>query len=250
MRIFVWMGVPAILTAVLLVALAVYRNSRIQSDRESRRIHVVLVGASIGQSWRLNEWPSRTRSPGFTAESIAVWQFDKTQGIDEILLRPAVRFRLSRSYLKELLRPPRPPGIVILKECSSYFPGDLATYQDNVRKWVGRLRDHHVKVALATVVPVTRARATQDRGKQEMLLEYNRWIREYASTQSLLLIDLEAALRSQADGSFLREELAAPDGSHLNPNAYAVLDQTLSAGLCAVTPPPVCRTTPVGTITP
>jgi len=250
MRPIIWLGVPVVLVAILAAVLALYRNSRIQLSKSSKNLHVVLIGASIGQSWHLAEWPSRTRTPGFTAESIAAWQFDKTEATEEVLLRPAVKFRPNRTYLKSLLQPPRPPDIVILKECSSYFPGDLPAYKESVRSWVRRLQDRRLKVVLATVVPVTKSRAAQEPRKQEMLLDYNRWLREYATKQTLPLVDLEAALRTETEGSYLREDFAAPDGSHLNPSAYAVLDRTLSAVLCAVTPPSVCRTAPARTATP
>src|SRR4051812_19946508 len=190
--------------------------------------HVVLIGASIGQAWHLAEWPSRVGVSGLIAESIPAWQFDKTEVLDEVLMRPRRNFHPTRTYLKSLFQPPPDrPGIVILKECSSYFPGNLALYKSRVRQWVSQIREKQITVVLATVVPVTEARARQNAGKQESLVEYNRWIREYAQEQGIILLDLETALRSPRDGRFLREEYATADGTHLNAAAYAVLDNLL-----------------------
>ena len=134
--------------------------------------------------------------------------------------------------------------MVILKECSSYFPGDLDAYKDSIRRWVRQLRASKIPVILATVVPVTRARAAQAPGKQESLLEYNRWVRDYAGKQGIPVLDLEAAMREEGEGSYLRESFDMGDGTHLNRAAYAVLDTTLRATLCGITPVAGCDTEP------
>src|SRR5262245_58744670 len=106
-----------------------YMKSTSLHRSESRPVHVALIGASIGQGWRLAEWPARAGVLGFTAEAIAAWQFDKTEAVQEVLMRPARKFRLTRTYLKSWFQPPPPtPDVVILKECSSYFPGELERY--------------------------------------------------------------------------------------------------------------------------
>ncbi len=195
------------------------------------RLHVILIGASIGQAWHLADWPARANALAFTAESLAVWQFDKSEAVDEVLMRPSRKFRPTRTYLRSLFQPPPPkPDIVILKECSSYFPGDLHLYEARVKAWVEELRARNIQVVLATVVPVTRNREASDPGKQESLLSYNRWVRVYAQQQGLTLLDLEAAVRD--DGSYLRDDFTSGDGTHLNASAYAVLDSTLRLTLC------------------
>ncbi len=229
---FRW-GLGGVVVAAPLVLIAAYLT-HMYPDRNSKSRHVVLVGASIGQSWNLSEWSTRTRNPTFTAEAVAAWQFDKADVLQEVLRRPAAKFRLSRTYVKSLLFPPRRPAIVILKECSSYFPGDLDAYQRSFRQWIRQLRDRNLQVIVATVVPVTQARSEREPGKQASLLEFNRWLRSFAAAERMTILDLETALRSPADGSYLREEFAAPDGSHLNPHAYAALDQVLTDTLGAV----------------
>lgn len=230
MRPILFPGIAFLVVIGLLLAFAA--TVRWRRANRSKRTHVVLIGASIGQAWRLAGWPLRVHATEFTAESLAAWQFDKNDAVETILLRPKTRFAFSRAYLRSLLDPPPRPDLVILKECSSYFPGPLRDYQDRVSGWVTRLQHHQFRVALATVVPVTGARAARDAGKQESLLEFNAWVRHYAREHDLLLLDLEAALREESDEAYLQEDFAAPDGSHLNARAYARLDAVLLDALC------------------
>ncbi len=192
-----------------------------------KTFHIVLVGASIGQAWRLEQWPVRAGMQQFTAEAVAAWQFDKSTALEEVLMRPRVKFRLMRSYLRSLLRPPRRADLIILKECSAYFPGDARAYRESIRKWVEQIRERNIMVMVATVVPVTRARAARDPGKQEAVREFNQWLREYAGRENVPLLDLEAVLSTPDEGRYLRDELALPDGSHLNALAYQRLDSLL-----------------------
>ncbi len=235
-----------VVVAAMVIVVAIYRASRSETSRTPRHIHVVLVGASIGQEWKLAGWPDRTLMPDVTAESIAAWQFDKTEAINELLMRPARKFRITRTYITSLFQP-RPPkaNIVILKECSSYFPGDLPAYRESLRRWVKQIQAAGARVVLATVVPVTRTRAARDVGKQESLVEYNRWIRDFARQEGIALLDLESALRAGDGDFYLRDDFTSGDGSHLNAAAYAVLDKTLRATLCQVAPETGCGQTAV-----
>lgn len=230
MRAVMWV---IVLVVILGAAVAMRSARRAVRAKTKTGTHVVLIGASIGRDWRLAEWPARLQAPELSAESIAVWQFDKSEAVDEVLLRPRRKFRPTRSYLKSWFEtPPRKADIVILKECSSYFPGEPRAYRESVQRWARRLQAHGIRVILATVAPVTRERARHDSGKQEALLEYNRWLREYARTQRLPVLDLESALAVGEHDAYLRDEFTSGDGSHLNARAYAVLDHTLRAVLC------------------
>jgi len=220
-------------TAILMSVMNNKTSSQIREPIPTT--HVVLIGASIGQAWRLAEWPERVKAQNFTAESIPAWQFDKTEVVDEVLMRPKRKFHPTRTYLRSLFLPsPRKPDIVILKECSSYFPGDLKHYQRDIQDWVNRLQQEQILVILATVVPVTKTRAEQSPGKQESLVRYNDWVREYAQQHGLGVLDLEAALRTGDRERYLQDEYAIPDGSHLNPAAYAVLDKELQRLLVGI----------------
>ncbi len=199
-----------------------------QGKADASKKNVMFVGASIGKAWKLAEYSQRTGDRAHSVEFIAVYQFDKTEAIDEILMRPKRKFHFTLSYIKGFFRPsPVLPNIIVIKECSSYFPGDIALQQELVQKWVKRIRDARVEVILATVVPVTRARAEAVQGKIEGILAYNDWIRDYAKKEKITLIDLEAALRKSDRERSLRDELNSGDGTHLNQKAYEILDNLL-----------------------
>jgi len=230
-------------SALAIVALlgATWFMSTRAPERAPGELHLALVGASIGQDWRLAEWPARVNAKGFSAESFAVWQFDKTAAIDELLMRPKRKFRLTRTYLRSLFAPPPPKAdLVILKECSSYFPGDGEAQRAAFRAWEEKLSASGARVMLATVVPVTQSRARQDAGKQEALSAFNAWVREYAAQKNLPVLDLDAAMRAGAPGSNLKDEYTSGDGSHLNRAAYAVLDRTLLDTLCGLQADAAC----------
>jgi hypothetical protein len=193
---------------------------------------IILVGASVGKSWKLQEYPQRMNNSSVSFESIAVYQFDKSEAIEEILMRPKRKFRLTRTYLKGFFEPaPQLPQAIIIKECSSYFPEDLPMYKQLVQGWVKRIRAANIEPILATAVPVTRERAGQVQGKIEGIREYNDWVREYAKSEKLLLIDLEAAVRNSDRARYLRDDLTSGDGTHLNAKAYEVLDKLMQATL-------------------
>jgi hypothetical protein len=231
MRIKGWFAIAAIAAASIGGGVWAVRSAA--PNTASGEVHVALVGASIGQDWNLATWPARANAASFSAESFAVWEFDKSSAVDELLLRPKRRFRFTRTYLKSLLAPPpRKPDVVILKECSSYFPGNLEAQRTAFRGWAERLSGAGTRVVLATVVPVTSTRAQADAGKQAALTEFNAWVREYAASKQLPVLDLDAAMRSGAPGSNLRDEYTSGDGSHLNRAAYTVLDRALLDTLC------------------
>lgn len=189
---------------------------------------IMLLGASVGKAWNLKEWPARTNSAGYSFESVAFYEYDKTPALEEILIRPKRKFQLTRTYVMGFFKPaPRLPNTIILKECAAYFPGDLPTYQSLMQQWVERVRKAGIEVVLATVVPVTRTNQTTHPGRIEAIRTYNDWIRSYAAQERLPLLDLEAAVRVDDKTRFLRDDLTSGDGLHLNKQAYEILDRTL-----------------------
>lgn len=189
---------------------------------------VVLLGASIGRSWNLPAFPERMHDKNYVLESFAVWQFDKSRTLDEVLMRPKRKFHPTRSYLKSLFQPaPHLPDAIILKECSAYFPGDTKEQKELVQQWASKVNRTGVLPILATAVPVTRKRSEADQGKMDALREYNDWIGIYAKEQRLPLLDLEGALHTDPVERYLRDDLTSGDGSHLNAKAYEILDKLL-----------------------
>lgn len=205
---------------------------------EERSMHVVLIGASIGKAWNLSDLPRRTGNDRFSFEALQVWEYDKSEAVEETLMRPSRKFRLTATYFKGFLQPaPQPADIVILKECSSYFPGDrdpeLPRKRELFKRWVEEVRAKGIKVVIATVAPITRARAERDgAAKQQAIRQFNDWVREYAAAQRLPLLDLEQALRADDAQRYLRDDYTSGDGSHLNRAAYDVLDRLMLDTLC------------------
>lgn len=193
----------------------------------SGKTRVLLLGASVGKSWEVSGIPKRLNDSRFEFEAVQAWQFDKTEALEEILMRPKRKFKPTKTYLKGFFEPsPTPADIIVIKECAAYFPGDLPAYKELVKKWVAAIRAAGKKPAIATVAPVTKARTLASPGKIESIREFNIWIREYAAVEKLPLLDLEAALKTDDRDRLLRDEYST-DGTHLNRKAYDVLDKLL-----------------------
>lgn len=222
------------------VALAAATHDTATERSAGGSMHVVLIGASIGKSWNLPELPRRASSNRYTFEALQVWDYDKSETVDETLMRPARKFRFAPSYFKALFQAaPRPADVVILKECSSYFPGDrdaeLQRKKELLQQWVHDVRMKKIPVMLTTVAPITRARAERDgAAKHQAIRLFNDWVRTYAAEQSIPLIDLEQALRADDRDRYLRDDLTSGDGSHLNRAAYEILDRVLIDALATM----------------
>lgn len=191
--------------------------------------HVILLGASVGREWRIEELPERAGRPEYRLEFVARYDFDKGPELEQILSRRSGR-----------------PDAVILKECAAYFPGDLDRYRALVTSWVGRCREAGVVAIPATVAPVlvrrgwtgrVRAALRAARGRPhprrrlEGLLAYNDWLRRFAAEEGLTVLDLEASLRVGEDDRSLPEDLHSGDGLHLNEEAYRRLDAIVPRAL-------------------
>ncbi len=217
------------------VSLALAAPSAAESTGKPKRL--VLIGASIGQAWDLPGLPTRVKLSGYEMEALQAWQYDKSELLDETLMRPTRKFRFSPGYVKGLFSSaPRPADVVVLKECSSYFPGELPIERKKqlMQSWITEVKAKKIKVMLATAVPVTKARSTQDPDKQASVLAFNDWIRDYARQNNIVLIDLEAALRTDERERYLRDEFTNGDGSHINRKAYDVLDNVMVEALCRI----------------
>ncbi|MCX5701477.1 MAG: hypothetical protein NTW64_00640 [Candidatus Omnitrophica bacterium] len=197
-----------------------YRSS------QKKPVRVLLLGASVGQAWNLPEWPTRVHNNDYVMETIAEYSFDKSNALEEILMRPERKFHLTRAYIKSLFKQaPQKPNIIIIKECAAYFPGDLGKNKELVKKWVNQCKAAAIKPVLATVVPVTEEHSLKIPGRLQGILEYNDWIRQYTRENGIVCLDLEAALRISKDDRRLRPDLTSGDGLHLNRKAYDILDK-------------------------
>jgi hypothetical protein len=205
--------------------LSVATGSRAEPAPAGAPVRFALVGASIGQGWDLPAFPERMHLEGIRFEYVGVFDFDKTLAVRDLLARPTQR-----------------PEVLVLKECASYFPGDLAHYQTLLRGWIAAARNAGVLPVPATVAPVvaphgrwerlrrfvrTRLLGRPDRSQQ--IRAFNEWLRQLAAEEGLPLLDLEAALRVSDTDRSLRPDLTSGDGLHLNAKGYALLDAALAA---------------------
>jgi len=204
-----------------------------RADKQTfKNKRILLLGASVGYHWDLPEWAERTQNNSYLIEMVPVYAFDKSEALNEILIRPKRKFRLTRSYIKSLLKPaPKKPEVIIIKECAAYFPGDLEKYKTLVKQWSSQCKAAGIQPVLATVVPVTKAHTQQKPGRLEGILAYNDWVKNYAKETGINYFDLEAALRISDNDRSLRPDLTSGDGLHLNKKAYDILDNILNEQL-------------------
>lgn len=221
------MPAPRIRFALAIAAAALGAGAPARATTPARHglVHYALVGASIGQAWNLPDFPRRMHLPGLSFEYEGVFDFDKSRAIEALLARRAGR-----------------PDAIVLKECASYFPGDLAHYEAFLRGWIAAARAAGVVPVLATVSPVVRPRGLLERatsfskvhllGRPDPAVQirtFNDRVRRLATDEELPLLDLEAALRVSDSDRSLRPEFTSGDGLHLTASAYARLDDALAA---------------------
>ena len=212
--------------AALLILFMIPLVSEEQAHSMTKRKHVVLLGASVGEGWKIESLPERINQGDYARyrfEYAGDYQFDKTQTLRKILQRKQDK-----------------PDAIILKECAAYFPGDFERYQALMKSWIKECRDAGVIPVPTTVIPVAKATSlraiTKDLvrpllGKAtssvrlKALLHYNDWIKSYAKQEKLTVLDLESPLRISAEDWSLRADLHSGDGLHLNAQAYSLLDR-------------------------
>ena len=232
---------PSRLTSFLLLFLALWPMPFIQSEVFAMfpKKHVVLLGASVGNAWKIEallDRLSRNGSLGLTSKAISQevsnkyrfeyvgdYQFDKSKSLKKILERRANK-----------------PDAIFLKECAAYFPGDLSKHKVLMTNWIQQCKNAGMVPIPTTVVPIIRDGSLVSRGKDLIkgiigkttgsshlvsILEYNDWIRTLENNKGQIILDLEEALRVSPENRSLRPDLHSGDGLHLNAKAYEILDK-------------------------
>ena len=192
------------------------------------KIHITLIGASVGKSWNLPELPARIHNTNYHFEYIGLYQFDKTPALKELIARNTNK-----------------PNAIVLKECAAYFPGDVtfAETKSLIKKWVNSCQQNNIVPVLATVCPITEVRDERYKTTNPLkryvkrllnismmtcmdrIREYNDWIKRFAAENNLSVLDLEAPLSISREERYLDAKFAKPDGLHLNETAYETLDK-------------------------
>jgi hypothetical protein len=191
--------------------------------------HIVLLGASVGKAWNIESLPDRlmksssstltpytsrlTSIKDYRFEYFGEYQFDKSKALQQILQRKENR-----------------PDAIFIKECATYFPGDLPHYQELMKVWIKQCKEAKV-IPIPTTVVSVKDYIKEFMGKSPSILrltsvlEYNDWIKFYAKKESLVVLDLETPLRTSNEDRSLKIDLHSGDGLHLNEKAYSLLDQ-------------------------
>ena len=220
------------LACIMLSAFVVLLAHAIICDNEvygmTKKRHVLLLGASVGQDWKIESLPERLKpaaaAKDYRFEYVGEYAFDKTEALMKILQRKENK-----------------PDAILIKECAAYFPGDLRQYQELMKGWVKECKEAGVIPVPTTVVPVvsSKNKTIKERAKDfiktilgrrtttsqlEGIFQYNDWVREYAVREGLTVLDLEEQLRTSRDDRSLRVDLHSGDGLHLNSKAYGILD--------------------------
>jgi hypothetical protein len=170
--------------------------------------YVVLIGASVGKSWDLNNLSYRTKNASVCFGYRGLSEFDKTPLIENIIDSPVK------------------PDVVIIKECAAYFPRDEEQGVNKVILWIEKLKQAGIQPILATVVPVTKERdkLNQKKNVMDSINKFNGSIRSLGASMQIPVLDLQEILTTDSLKGFLDSKYAAPDGLHLNNEAYEMLD--------------------------
>mgnify|MGYP000058812488 CR=1 FL=1 len=221
------MTVKQWVTTIFLFMFSATTTSAMPMTQTNDTKRITLVGASIGKDWNFDRVAERLKISGYDFRYMGKYDFDKSELIDTIVGQS------------------RKSDIVMIKECSSYFPGDSAKQRAFVQNWVGKLRAAGVQPVLVTVAPV-KAPGLVQRGKNlvkkvmgkpvwpEEVAAFNDWLREYAARERLPLFDLERALSIAPDQRYLKPEFSTDDDVHLSRAAYERLDREFEQFLSGI----------------
>ena len=230
-------------------ALSPRRDSAVPRSIEpaARLVLASLRGPSVGHTVMPQPAPTRRTGPVVIlgASYAGGWKVAALGGV------PVVNKGIAGQQSSELLArfdadvlPAQPRAVVIWGFANDVFRAPRATVdaamtriRSNVGEMVARARRHDIEPILATEVTIREPNTWKDwaqgwvgwlLGKTSYqqyvnthILAQNRWIRETAEREGLLLLDLQPVV-SAADGT-RRPAFAQDDGSHISEAGYGAL---------------------------
>ncbi len=212
----------AILAACIL-SFAQGGSAMVKAEKSDQTKRVVLVGASIGKDWHFEQIGQRVQRPEYEFGYTGCYEFDKSK------------------LIQGLIAEANKPEVVLIKECSTYFPGDAEAYKKQVMSWVAELRAAGVKPMLVTTAPVGKPTGAVAQAKLKVkkilgkptwldsITQFNDWMKSYAQQEGIPVFDLEAALRLSPEDRWLKPEYDSGDMVHLTPAAYSEMDRQFAA---------------------
>lgn len=198
-----------IISRMDLLGRLLYKTKKLTVDLNGReQDYIVLIGASIGYHWNLPGFPERIDNGDLAFGHRVKYEFDKTD-----LLNPILNYKIK-------------PKVVIIKECSAYFPRDIADSEKFRRQWVELIRRNDIIPVFATTTPV--GKAPKNSEQQASIDKWNKTIRKMAHKERYHVLDLASSLRTSIFDTYLKPGYFIEDGLHMTPLAYKeAFDPTL-----------------------
>ena len=213
---------------VLALSLASAAEAPMNSTAAAAKKHLVIIGASYAAEWENPQIPGYTvtnKGIGGEESSNLRARFDR----DVIALKPDTV--LIWGHYNDIVR-----------ASADKMAAAKQKAQDNYRAMTEQARAAGIEVILATEITIPIADTWQEKlmalvgsvlGKQdyrsqknEQIKAVNGWLRDYARTEKLKLIDLEKALDS---GNGTRKvEYAREDNSHVSPAGYQAITRAVA----------------------
>lgn len=106
----------------------------------------------------------------------------------------------------------------------------LEDYKKNMREIVTRIKDAGANVILLTATPIYEDTSSKE---NQMLDNYNTFLRELAKEEDLLLADLSKAFHDRLALKRRDENLLTTDGVHMNPRGNRLMARTILQALGA-----------------
>lgn len=190
--------------------LDIYResNAKLQTPSKKEK-RVVFLGDSITDRW------DEEQNGRFFPERPYINRGIGGQTTAQML----VRFRPDVIALN-------PKAVVILAGINDLAvdktPNALETIKNNLASMAESAQTHHVRVVLASLLPVgSKFNEEQEGELSERITGLNRWIKEYADRNDFTYLDYYSAM---SDGKgFLADELSEDDGLHPNAKGYLIM---------------------------
>lgn len=212
-------GLVLLLAHSLTFAATDNRDIRGVNDRAT----IVILGASYAKDWPVTQLAGssvRNHGVGGDETSAMLARFEQ----DVVAHKPTAV--IIWGFINDIFR-----------SNADTLPDKIATTKNNLTQIIDRARRNGIKPIVATEVTIRPAKSLTNevigwisrlRGKRsyadyvnEHVLSVNDWLRTYARTNEIALLDLQPVL---ADADGLRKRVyATDDGSHLTPAAYEAL---------------------------
>lgn len=189
--------------------------------------NILYIEASTVNRWKIREWPERQNVDNVSIDFKAVYDFDKTDAL-----------------IQSIQNTENKHDIIILQECSVYFPGNLDKYKESIKNWISIIKDNNILPVIATTVPPAKSTSMVDKIKSaikqyilfkpsqiDQVLEFNTWLRDFTMNNNIHLIDLEKELRINDEDRYMNPIYDSGDNIHINKSAYDKLDLYLKERL-------------------